>query len=115
MTNVFSDEVDAILGTVPAFIFTGRADGYVDYVNRTWLDDLGLPFESVEGWQWTKFIHPDDREAHVQRWEMEYDLDAKMRTLRCDLKLRRGDVFKLSHSVVTSLVTCPGITRVKWG
>jgi len=69
VTNVFSDDVDAILGTVPAFIFTGRADGYVDYVNRTWLEYLGLPFESVEGWQWMNFIHPDDRDVHVQRWQ----------------------------------------------
>jgi putative Mg2+ transporter-C (MgtC) family protein len=57
----------------------------------------------------------EDAGAHVQRWEMEYDLNTKVRMLRCDLKMRRGDVFKLSHGVVTSLVTCPGITRVKWG
>ena len=73
MTNVFSDEVDTILGTVPAFIFMGRADGYVEYVNRTWLDYLGLPFEAVEGWQWMKYVHPDDRDGHVQRWQQSIE------------------------------------------
>ena len=66
---MFSNDVDAILGTVPAFIFTSRADGYVDYVNRTWLDYLGVTLQAVEGWQWTKFIHPDDRDAHLRVWE----------------------------------------------
>jgi len=62
-------DVDAILDTIPAFVFTGRADGSVDYVNRSWLEYLGVPFESVEGSAWTDFIHHDDLDAHLRRWQ----------------------------------------------
>jgi putative Mg2+ transporter-C (MgtC) family protein len=53
--------------------------------------------------------------AKVQRWEMEYDLPEQKRRLRCELKMRRGDVFAMSRSVVTSLVGCAGVSHVKWG
>jgi len=60
----FSLVVDA----APTLLFSARPDGYIDYVNRRWLDLAGVPFERVEGWAWKDFIHPDDRERHVARW-----------------------------------------------
>lgn len=57
-----------VADTTPALIFSARADGYVDYFNRRWLEYIGVPFEAAEGWKWTEFIHPDDLERHVQRW-----------------------------------------------
>jgi PAS domain S-box-containing protein len=66
---VFNDDVRAMLDTIPAFIFTGRADGYVDFVNRSWLDYVGVGFESLEGSGWTKFVHPDDCPSHFSVWQ----------------------------------------------
>jgi PAS domain S-box-containing protein len=58
-----------VVDSTPALIFSARPDGYVDYFNRRWLDYLeGVPLDSLEGWGWTKFIHPDDLEEHVRRW-----------------------------------------------
>ena len=57
-----------IIDSSPALIHTGRPDGYLDFFNRTWLDFIGQPLESLLGWKWTSYIHPEDVEALVQKW-----------------------------------------------
>src|SRR5579859_4816290 len=57
-----------IVDSSPALIHTGRPDGYLDFFNRTWLDFIGQPLESLLGWKWTSYIHPEDVEALVQKW-----------------------------------------------
>ena len=53
--------------------------------------------------------------VRVQRISYDYDLAGRNRTLHCDVKLRRNDLFALSRQVVADLTACPGILRVKWG
>lgn len=57
----------------------------------------------------------EDAGAKVQRLNLDYDVGNNSRTLNCDVKLKRGDVFALSGTIVQSLVSAPGVTRVKWG
>jgi len=57
-----------VVDSTPAFIFSARPDGYIDYVNQHWLERVGAPLDLIEGWEWTNFIHPADREEHVRRW-----------------------------------------------
>ncbi|HUP44618.1 MAG TPA: PAS domain-containing protein [Thermoanaerobaculia bacterium] len=57
-----------VIDTTPTLIFSARPDGYVDYVNRACLEYFGASFEDLDGSAWTKFVHPDDLEAHVRRW-----------------------------------------------
>src|SRR5438094_7658378 len=54
--------------TTPAFIHTARADGYLDYFNRGWLDFLGKSLEEVCGWKWTECVHPEDVATLIQKW-----------------------------------------------
>jgi PAS domain S-box-containing protein len=54
--------------TTPAFIHTGRPDGYLDYFNRGWLDFFGKSLEEVCGWKWTECVHPEDVAELVQKW-----------------------------------------------
>ena len=65
-----AEEIDhrLVVDATPALIFSARPDGYVDYFNRRWFLVLGARQDELEGWGWTKFIHPDDLEEHVQRW-----------------------------------------------
>lgn len=51
----------------------------------------------------------------VQRVDLDYDMSGQTRSLHCELKMRRGNVFELSRKIVANLVACPGVTRVKWG
>jgi formate hydrogenlyase transcriptional activator len=57
-----------LLDTTPALIFSARPDGYLDYFNQRWLDELGVPLDAIEGWNWTQVIHPEDVEEHVRIW-----------------------------------------------
>ncbi len=57
-----------IVDSTPALIHTARPDGYLDFINQTWLDFFGQPIEKLLGWEWTSFIHPEDVEAFVQKW-----------------------------------------------
>ena len=58
-----------IIDSSPALIHTARADGYLDFFNRTWLEFLGQPLEGLLGWKWTSFIHPDELRAFVEKWQ----------------------------------------------
>jgi len=57
-----------VVDSAPALVFSARADGYIDYFNHRWFEFLGASLNELEGSGWTKFIHPDDLEEHVQRW-----------------------------------------------
>jgi PAS domain S-box-containing protein len=57
-----------IIDSSPALIHTARADGYLDFFNRTWVDFIGQPLENLLGWKWTSYIHPEDVESFVREW-----------------------------------------------
>src|SRR5213082_3741114 len=74
--------------TTPAFIHTGRPDGYLDYFNRGWLDFLGKSLEDVCGWRWTESVHPEDVAALVQKWHAAL---ASGEPLEVEARVRRAD------------------------
>ncbi|HYM59809.1 MAG TPA: sigma 54-interacting transcriptional regulator, partial [Thermoanaerobaculia bacterium] len=65
-------QIDArlVVDVTPALIFSARPDGYLDYFNERWLEWLGVPLDALSGWAWIDLIHPDDRDAHVRRWQV---------------------------------------------
>ena len=74
--------------TTPAFIHTGRPDGYLDYFNRGWLDFLGKSLEDVCGWRWTESIHPEDVAGIVQKWHSAL---ASGEPFEAEARVRRAD------------------------
>jgi putative Mg2+ transporter-C (MgtC) family protein len=52
--------------------------------------------------------------VRVQRIAFDYDLAGNARTLHCEVKMRRNEVYTLSKQVVNNLTACPGVARVKW-
>src|SRR5260370_6819769 len=55
-----------IIDSSPALIHTARADGYLDFFNRTCLAFHGQPLENLLGWKWTSYIPPADYQALLQ-------------------------------------------------
>lgn len=54
---------------LPLIVWTARADGVVDYLNRRWWDYSGrLPVQPEE-WAWHEVLHPDDRQPTLARWQ----------------------------------------------
>src|SRR5438876_109011 len=74
--------------TTPAFIHTGRPDGYLDYFNRGWLDFLGKSLEDVCGWRWTESVHPEDAAGIVQKWHASV---ASGEPFEAEARVRRAD------------------------
>jgi two-component system sensor histidine kinase/response regulator len=59
--------------SIPQKIFTANAKGNVDYFNQPWMEFTGLSFDQIKGWGWLQFIHPDDVEENVRRWQHSID------------------------------------------
>ena len=57
-----------IVDTTPALIYSARPDGYIDFFNQHCLEFVGVSFEEMSGWGWTKTIHPDDIESLLAKW-----------------------------------------------
>jgi PAS domain S-box-containing protein len=54
------DRLRLVIDTIPAMVWSSTADGYVDSINRRFVEYTGLPAESSFGAGWQALIHPDD-------------------------------------------------------
>ena len=68
MTSKRRVQLRLIVNRTPALIYSARPDGYIDFFNQQSLEFLGLPFEEISGWRWTKLVHPDDLEGVLAKW-----------------------------------------------
>jgi len=74
--------------SMPQKIFTATAKGDVNYFNRQWIEFTGLAFEQIIDWGWTQFIHPDDVEENVRRWQHSVDTGTPF---QIEHRFRRAD------------------------
>jgi formate hydrogenlyase transcriptional activator len=63
------EQMRLVVDSTPALLQSARPDGYIDFVNKGWLDFVGLPMERMLGWEWTKAFHPDDIDELVEAWK----------------------------------------------
>jgi PAS domain S-box-containing protein len=77
-----------IINNTPALIYSACPDGYIDFFNQQWLEFLGLPFEEISGWGWTKLVHPDDREEFLAKWRSALETGESVMT---ESRVRRTD------------------------
>ena len=57
-----------LVETIPALVWRGTPEGELDYLNRRAVEYLGHPAENLTGGRWLELVHPDQRDATVQRW-----------------------------------------------
>src|SRR5262249_12342586 len=74
LTRPFHDgsaepDLRSIVDTIPIIIWSSSVEGYCDFVNKRWLEYVGLPAEELLGWGWIKVIHPDDVEGISAYWQ----------------------------------------------
>jgi hypothetical protein len=61
--------------------------GFVEFLNRRWLEFTGLSAEQASGFGWSVAIHPDDAKGLIDYWQAalasgtEVDVEARMRRL----------------------------------
>jgi PAS domain S-box-containing protein len=59
-------ELRLTLDSIPAIIWRGGSNGYVQQLNKRWFDYTGTTFEQVRGRRWKSCVHPDDLEHLVE-------------------------------------------------
>jgi PAS domain S-box-containing protein len=59
----------ALIDAIPQQIWSGPADGTLDYCNERWRAYMGLGLDELRGDGWQKMLHPDDRERVLRAWK----------------------------------------------
>jgi PAS domain S-box-containing protein len=82
-----NQELDAIVETAPDVIFSSQAGGSRDYFSQRIYEYTGAPADSLNGFAWMDYAHPDDLERIKAQWsqciqsgesyESEYRLRAR--------------------------------------
>jgi two-component system CheB/CheR fusion protein len=80
----------------PSLIWVTSPTG-AKFVNRAYLEFLGVGEEEVLGDKWAKFIHPEDREAYVNAYR---EATSNRIRFEAELRFRRRDgEYRWMHSV----------------
>ena len=62
------DQLRLTIDAIPQQIWSGPADGTLDYCNRRWREYMGLSLEELRGDGWQNMLHPDDRARVLEAW-----------------------------------------------
>ena len=81
-------DLEMMIDTIPALVWSTRADGSVDFVNQHYLDYVGLSPERVRNWGWTTAVHPDDLGDLMAIWR---SLIASGKGGEMEARFRRAD------------------------
>ena len=60
--------LQALIDTVPSFLWTSFPDGSKEFLNKRWYEYTGLTQEQGKGWGWKVVVHPDDLDRLVREW-----------------------------------------------
>src|SRR4029079_3153209 len=70
--NVNMQQTDAVIRTtidaIPVQIWSGPADGSVDFCNERWRTYTGLSQAELRGDGWQRVLHPEDRDRVLNAW-----------------------------------------------
>jgi formate hydrogenlyase transcriptional activator len=86
--TLVEDTLRRVIDTIPCLVTRSRPDGYVDFINRRWLEFTGFKLEEVLGWGWRSALHPDDIEPHVRKWRAALSSGV---FFEAEARLRRAD------------------------
>jgi len=62
------EQARKVLDTIPQQIWSGPADGTIDYCNYQWRVYAGLNQEELQGEGWQRILHPDDKDRGLRVW-----------------------------------------------
>jgi len=76
------------IDSIPALVWSARADGTGDFFNKHYLDYIGLSRDDIRDWDWKRVIHPDDQQVIANAWQ---DLGAAGVAGEVEARVRRHD------------------------
>ena len=77
-----------LANTAPVMIWTAGTDRKCSYVNKTWLDFTGRPFEAELGDGWVDGVHPDDSKRCIETYAEAFN---RRESFEMAYRLRRKD------------------------
>ena len=84
-TETTRTRFENLLDLSPQVVWFGRADGCITYANPYWYEYTGLSESETLGHEWTKAIHPEDRDRVVGNLETavregrDYEVEMRLR------------------------------------
>lgn len=80
--------LNEIINTIPALVWSARTDGSAEFFNQHYLDYVGLPVAQARDWGWSVAVHPDDLDGLVAVWQGAMD---RGEPAVSEVRLRRRD------------------------
>ena len=104
--------------SMPHKIFTATPTGDIDYFNQQWMVFTGLSFEQIRDRGWSQFVHPEDVEESVRRWQHSIDTGEPF---MFEHRFRRADgVYRWhlsrAHAMLNAkskTIMCPRASRLR--
>ncbi len=62
------DHLRLVIDTIPQEIWSCRPDGSLDFCNAQFRSYVGLTLEELQGDDWQRMLHSDDRERVIKAW-----------------------------------------------
>lgn len=72
-------DFDGVVEALPGLVWTTRADGRCDFVNRGWREYTGFGLNEAIDHGWQTAIHPQELTSFTQSWGAFGEIDARLR------------------------------------
>jgi len=82
------DRLRLVIDTIPAYAWSARPDGSLDFINQRFLEFTGRSMADILGLGWGSLVHPDDLTRYVGEWQAAV---ATGRPMESEARVRRMD------------------------
>jgi PAS domain S-box-containing protein len=82
------DRLRLVIDTIPAYAWSARPDGSVDFINQRFLEFTGRSMADILGWDWGSLVHPNDLTRYVGEWHAAV---ATGKPMESEARVRRMD------------------------
>jgi len=82
------DRLRLVIDTIPAYAWSARPDGSVDFINQRFLEFTGRSMQDILGRGWDSLVHPDDLTRYVGEWQAAVATGEPMES---EARVRRAD------------------------
>ena len=77
-----------VIDTIPAYAWSARPDGSVDFINQRFLEFTARSAEGMIGWGWSSVVYPDDLARYIGDWQAAV---ATGKPMESEARVRRMD------------------------
>src|SRR5262249_53669080 len=77
-----------VIETIPAYVWSAQPDGFIDFINRRWLEFSGFSLNQALGWGWADAVHPEDRACLIEAWRAAV---ASGKAMEAEARMRSAD------------------------